>query len=428
MLLMNPHAHRCCQHDFGHGWPYFAKHAWLATSDRGAAALLFTAGRVTVTVADGARVTIEEETRYPFEEEVAFTVRTETPVRFPLYLRVPGWCGAARVALGEEPLDVEPEPGRFVRIERSWEDGDVVRLALPMEVSLRRWRENRGTVSVDRGPLTFSLQIGEEYVRAGGTDAWPAWEIHPTTPWNYALELSAAEPSEDFTVERRSWPADDRPWTHASAPIRLRAKARRVPEWGLDDTGLVHEVQESPVRTAEPVEEIVLLPMGAARLRISAFPVAGDGDDAHVWEAPPEPLYRASASHCFGGDTPTAMADGREPASSDDHSLPRHTFWDHRGTTEWIQAEFDEAREVSRVALYWFDDEPRGGGCRVPVSWRLLHRDGERWLPVAGAGGYGVERDRFNETEFGPVTTGALRVEVQLRDGFSAGVLEWRVD
>ncbi|MGB2824733.1 MAG: beta-L-arabinofuranosidase domain-containing protein, partial [Phycisphaerae bacterium] len=35
MFLMNPHAHRCCQHNMAHGWPYYAEHLWLATPDNG---------------------------------------------------------------------------------------------------------------------------------------------------------------------------------------------------------------------------------------------------------------------------------------------------------------------------------------------------------------------------------------------------------
>jgi len=43
------------------------------------------------------------------------------------------------------------------------------------------------------------------------------------------------------------------------------------------------------------------------------------------------------------------------------------------------------------------------------------------------AGGYGVEKDRFNKTRFDAIHTGAARLEVQLHPGFSGGVLEWRV-
>jgi len=37
MLLMDPHQHRCCQHNVGHGWPYLAEHLWMATPGNGLA-------------------------------------------------------------------------------------------------------------------------------------------------------------------------------------------------------------------------------------------------------------------------------------------------------------------------------------------------------------------------------------------------------
>jgi hypothetical protein len=41
--------------------------------------------------------------------------------------------------------------------------------------------------------------------------------------------------------------------------------------------------------------------------------------------------------------------------------------------------------------------------------------------------GYGTAKDRFNETTFEPVETDALRIEVQLRAGYSGGILEWEI-
>ena len=54
-------------------------------------------------------------------------------------------------------------------------------------------------------------------------------------------------------------------------------------------------------------------------------------------------------------------------------------------------------------------------------------REGGTWKPVKAAGAYGVAPDSFNEVTFEPVTTDALRLEVQLQPGFSGGILEWRV-
>jgi hypothetical protein len=167
--------------------------------------------------------------------------------------------------------------------------------------------------------------------------------------------------------------------------------------------------------------------MGAARLRIASFPVIGDGPDAHKWQAPPEPAYQASASHCFGSDTVRAIADGVSPRNSGDHSIARLTWWDHKGSTEWIQASFPKPKKVSRVELYWFDDTGLGF-CRVPATWRLLYRAGDSWKPVTGASEYGVAKDRFNRVTFDAITTTALRAEVKLQPEFSGGVLEWKIE
>jgi hypothetical protein len=135
---------------------------------------------------------------------------------------------------------------------------------------------------------------------------------------------------------------------------------------------------------------------------------------------------RASASHCFEHDTVAALNDQLAPARSSDHSIPRLTWWDHLGTTEWAQYDFAAPTRVSGAAVYWFDDTGIGR-CRLPRRWRLLYRAGDGWLPVTGASAYGLAADAFNEVRFDPVETTALRLEVQLAEGFSGGILEWTV-
>ncbi|MFZ2146949.1 MAG: beta-L-arabinofuranosidase domain-containing protein [Sedimentisphaerales bacterium] len=312
MLLFNPHIHRCCQHNTGHGWPYYAEHLWMATGGNGLAAVLYAPSQVTAKVGDGTQVTIAERTRYPFDENIQLSITTEKPVSFPLYLRIPGWCENPKLIINGKKTAVKTRPGAYILIDRRWTDGDRVTLNLPMKITLTKWTKNKNSVSVNRGPLTYSLKIGEKYVRAGGTDKWPAWEIHPTTAWNYGLMLNEPDPASSFRVVYKAWPNNDQPFEANAAPIELRTKAKKIPAWQKDYLGLVGKLQQSPVKSDEPTETVTLVPMGCARLRISAFPTIGTGPDAHEWQEPPE-SPPAAASHCRDGNTVAARLFRRYP-------------------------------------------------------------------------------------------------------------------
>ena len=87
---------------------------------------------------------------------------------------------------------------------------------------------------------------------------------------------------------------------------------------------------------------------------------------------------------------------------------------------------FAEPAAVSEAEVYWFDDTGRGG-VRVPAEWRLLYKDGEAWKPVDATTRFGVAKDAWNTVAFKRVTTSALRIELKMQPGVSAGVQEWKV-
>jgi hypothetical protein len=136
-------------------------------------------------------------------------------------------------------------------------------------------------------------------------------------------------------------------------------------------------------------------------------------------------LAKATASHCNRADSVEALRDGVLPKNSIDHSIPRLTWWDHKGTAEWVAYEWEKPKLLGSAGVYWFDDTGRGQ-CRVPKSWRLLWRDGDQWKPVKATADYGTAKDRLNVVRFEPVKTRQLRLEVQLQPDVSGGILEWR--
>ncbi|HLN28915.1 MAG TPA: hypothetical protein VK395_14305 [Gemmataceae bacterium] len=97
--------------------------------------------------------------------------------------------------------------------------------------------------------------------------------------------LHEKDPAHSFEIVRKEGPLPKQPFTAEASPLELRAKARKIPGWRMDRFGLVGLLQQSPAHSDEPIETVALIPMGAARLRISAFPTVANGSSAHEWIA-----------------------------------------------------------------------------------------------------------------------------------------------
>ena len=301
MLSMSPFSSRCCQHNHGMGWPYFAEHLVMATADGGLCTMLYAANETTAQVADGQTVRLTVDTNYPFEEEIRMTIHTDQSITFPLYLRIPQWAEKKDIMLTVNNQTVaspsEDESGAsYLKLHRTWADGDQVVLKLPMTITTDVWPQNKGSISVNYGPLTLSLRIDERVNQRDSSDPeivqddshwqesvdkslWPAYELFAASPWNYALSVADGSRVADgsaigITMSRKPWPADNYPFTLESVPLEFTAKGRLVPSWGFDQTGMtdVLPTRFAPRDAAETT--IRLVPMGAARLRITAFPRA----------------------------------------------------------------------------------------------------------------------------------------------------------
>ena len=289
-LTMNPFSSRCCQHNHSQGWPYYEEHLWMATPDNGIAAMMYNSSEVNVKVGNrvGHTVILKQTTHYPFDENIRIEVNAASPVNFPLYLRIPRWCSDAKVMVNGNTINVNATASSYIRIENKWKQGDIVELTLPMKLSLTKWTENKNSVSVNYGPLTFSLKIDEYYQKVNSKESaigdskwqasadqtkWPAYNIYPASLWNYGLALDDQSITNQFEIIKKAWPQNDFPFTHQDVPLILKAKGKLIPDWTLDQYGLCGVLPASPVTVDTKEEAIELIPMGAARLRISAFPV-----------------------------------------------------------------------------------------------------------------------------------------------------------
>jgi len=251
----------CCTANLSQGWPKFAAHLWMTTPDGGIAAVAHAPSQVAWQT-HGVGVRVTSLTDYPFAEHVCTLVETDGPIRFPLYLRIPGWAEGATVA-GEPAM-----PGTFHRVERTWSGEREIALELPMPVRLRRGYHD--SISILRGPLVYSLRIGEEWRQIGGQAPHSDFEVYPTTPWAYALLMDVKDPGSSITFCRRGM--GDRPFSPDGAPIFARVRGRRLTNWKIEH-GAAGPLPKSPVRSDQPTEDLILIPYGCTNLRVTEFPV-----------------------------------------------------------------------------------------------------------------------------------------------------------
>jgi uncharacterized protein len=268
----------CCTANFHQGWPKFTSSLWMATPDGGLVAVAYAPNEVKTRVAGDVPVTIVEDTDYPFRDTITLTVTPSHPARFPLLLRIPGWAASVDVQVNGRAEPRTPRPGTFHRLERLWTPGDRVTVRVPMQVRASRWFND--SIALERGPLVFALPIGEDWRPATGLKhpaIAPAkdWEVHPTTPWSYAIAAGDAAAIDAIKVNER--PVGANPFVTADPPVSLVVRGRLLSDWTMVD-GSAATPPKSPVKSSAPVQTLTLIPYAAAKLRITAFPVLPPGN------------------------------------------------------------------------------------------------------------------------------------------------------
>jgi hypothetical protein len=103
----------------------------------------------------GQNVSVREETAYPKEGNVLITVGLREPQRFALRLRIPYWSARTTVAVNGKRAVAAA--GAYLALDRTWKDGDRIRLALDM--SPHFWtgeRQCQGKTSIYHGPILLA--------------------------------------------------------------------------------------------------------------------------------------------------------------------------------------------------------------------------------------------------------------------------------
>ena len=372
---------------------------------------LFAAGTANVDLSSG-KVKVVQDTKYPWDGAVKMTVTPERTRAFAVNVRIPGWArnepvpsqlytfldrhgAAASIKVNEQAVPMTIDRG-YVTINRAWAPGDTIALDLPMPVRRVIAHDSviadRDRVALQRGPVVYAAE----------------WVDNP----NGKVRNIVLPDANALTTEFRP------SMLNGVQVIRGRA------------VGLALDAKGTIQKSDQP---FLAIPY-------STWANRGRGQMA-VWLArvdsaarpTPYPTLATSAAIAASplpnnGRNKNArnIIDGEEPRNSAD-STAYFDWWPLQASkSEWVEMTFAKPATVSEAEVYWFDDTGRGG-VRVPASWRLLYKSGNEWKPVTATSPFGVARDAWNKLMFTPVTTSALRIELSMQQGFSAGLQEWKV-
>jgi len=248
----------------------------MKSSDGGLAAIAY-APCVVETKVQGKPVKVEVTTDYPFRETIQIAVDVPEAMSFPLHLRIPEWTRGARIltpkltASSPGALDISlygnDQLGSFVKVRADWKVTRVLDLRLPMPVHL--YHGFNDSAAIERGPLVYALKIGTEWKKVKDNLKFADWEVFPTTPWNYALQIDRERPERSLSFEER--PIGSPPFSAQSLPVIARVKGRLLADWKIA-RGAAAPPPSSPAKSEAPLEELILIPYGCTDLRITEFP------------------------------------------------------------------------------------------------------------------------------------------------------------
>jgi uncharacterized protein len=255
----------CCTANFHQGWPKFTSSLWMSSPDGGLVASLYAPCEVETIVA-GQKVSVSVETDYPFRQNVRILLSPKTSVRFPLRLRIPTWAHGAMIGINGQLQAVDATPETFALIDRLWAPGDIVDLHLPMVTSVSRWFNH--SLALMRGPLVFSLDPGQSWVKLCDRGLTADWQVYPQRSWNYALLVDERSAAQIEVVEST---VGSKPFAARAAAVKLRLRGRRIDAWRSED-GVAAPVPNGLQSSSLPLEMLELIPYAAAKLRITAFP------------------------------------------------------------------------------------------------------------------------------------------------------------
>lgn len=364
--------------------------------------------------------TIRQITEYPWQGDVKFEINPEVEEKFAIKFRIPGWAKNQPVPTDlytftqkkPESIEIHVNNKKFsnksrngyITIDRKWRKGDEVEIKFPMPVlrvkAHQKVQDDIGKLAIQRGPIVYCLE---------GKDQSDKHVFN-----KYIPEIS------DFEIEKKDT---------LGGVILIRGNGFEVVKEGekkltkeVPFTAIPYSVWNNRGRD----EMVVWIPVDSTKVRVIPEQTIASKARTYMYQT----NVRGTASDTVETkESAWGVNDQWEPNTSSDTSKPYHYWWLRRGTAVNLAYEFETPEKISKVEVYWLDFDHYDGNYRVPKSWKLYYKSARnKWEEVKARTPYTVLKDQYNIVEFDPITTKELKMDVQLQDAESGGVIEWKIN
>lgn len=369
---------------------------------------LFMGNTASITL-PAAKVNISQVTNYPWQGAVQIKIDPDKTADFTLKVRIPGWAQGApipgdlyRYAVNnQKPVTIMVNNKRiqlvvtngYATIKRVWKKGDQVTLQLPMDaqkvLANDNVKDDLGRFAIQRGPVIYCLE---------GPDNRDSLVQNIMVDKNSALVTSYDDKLLNGVEVIQTKGSSTKRQLNTAELISTEQAVKAIPYYAWNNRGAG--------------EMMVWIPYEKSAARPQPAPTIAATSKA--------------TSSLKNARSLISINDQNEPQSSNDTNFPYFHWWPKKNSVEFVEYTFDKEHTVSQSQVYWFDDGPFGG-CRIPASYKIFYKQNNQWIEVKPTAPYSIAKDQYNTVQFAPVSTTALRMEVQLPVDNSAGIHEWIV-
>ena len=355
------------------------------------------------------KVNLVQQTEYPWQGNVQLTVNPAKSTSFKLHIRIPGWAGqspvpgdlytyanpakqAVQLKLNGQVLTYQVEKGYAV-LDRKWKKGDQLSLEFPMDIQKvlanAQVKDDVGKFAFQRGPIVYCLE---------GPDNKDGLVQNIMVDKN-AVATASFNPTKLNEIEEiKVMGTSTRRQLNSDALDHVEQEVTAIPYYSWANRG--------------PSDMSVWIPYEASAARPQPAPTIASQS-------------KVSAS-LKNAQLLQSIKDQYEPADSKDTNYPYLHWWPKKNTVEFVSYDFAKVETVSESAVYWYDDSP-WGGCRIPLSYKVLYLKDGQWLEVEKIADSGIAKDKYNVVQFKPVKTTGIKLEIQQPLEHSSGIHEWKL-